>query len=276
MDFTEEKLKMLLKNYLNPSVTNGIKTEDNILDKIQDIYSTHFEKYRTRYTRIMVKDLTSDTDQQTEIVNEHKRAHRNGQENITQLLRKYYFPQMQAKISRIIKQCKICKENKYDRHPNKFILKHTPVPKYPGQFVHIDIYHTNNRVILTAIDKFSKYAQARVIKSRATEGIKAPLQDLLISFGTPENIVIDNEKSLNSSVITFMLEDQMGIKIYRTPPYTSSVNGQVEHFHSTLTEIMRCLNAEKLYNSFEELLINSLNRYNHSVHSTINKKPIEA
>lgn len=276
IDFTKDKLKLLLKKYLNPSVTNAIKTEDNILGKIQDIYSTHFGQFRIRYTRTMVTDLTSDTEQQTEILNEHKRAHRHTQENKVQLLQKYYFPQMRAKISKIVKQCKICLENKYERHPSKSNLKHTPLPEYPGHFIHLDIYHTNNRVILTAIDKFSKYAQAKIIKSRATEDIKAPLQDLLISFGTPENIVIDNEKSLNSSVITFMLEDQLGIKIYRTPPYTSTVNGQVERFHSTLTEIMRCLNAEKIYNSFEDLLRNSINKYNYSIHSTINKKPIEA
>lgn len=275
-EFTEDKLKLLLKKYLNPSVTNAISTEDHILGKIQDIYAKHFGQYKIRYTRIRVKDLISDTEQQTEILNEHRRAHRHAKENKTQLLQNFYFPQMQAKISKIIKQCKICRENKYERHPSKPTLKHTPLPEYPGQFIHLDLYHTNNRVILTAIDKFSKYAQARIVKSRATEDIKTPLQELLISFGTPENIVIDNEKSLNSSVITFMLEDQLGIKIYRTPPYTSTVNGQVERFHSTLTEIMRCLNAEKIYNSFEDLLRNSLNKYNHSIHSTINKKPIEA
>lgn len=222
----------------------------------------------------MVKDLTLDTEQETEIINEHKRAHRNPKENKLQLLRKFYFPHMHAKIKKIVKQCKICCGNKYDRHPNNIVLEKTPIPQYPGQYVHLDIYHTNNRVILTAIDKFSKYAQARIVKSRATEDIKYPLQELLTSFGTPENVVIDNEKSLNSASVTFMLENQLGIKIYKTPPYTSSINGQVERFHSTLTEIMRCTNAENVHNSFEDLLTNCLNKYNNSVHSTINRKPI--
>lgn len=274
-DFTKDKLVLILKKYLNPSVTNAIKTDDNILGKLQEIYSTQFTNYKVRYTRTIVTDLKLDTEQQREILNEHKRAHRNAKENKIQILRKFYFPHMQAKISKFVKQCKICQENKYERHPTKAILKNTPIPEYPGQIIHIDLYHTSNKIILTAIDKFSKYAQARIIKSRATEDLKLPLQELLISFGTPENVIIDNEKSLNSSVITFMLEDQLGVKIFRTPPYTSTVNGQVERFHSTLSEIMRCLNAEKLYDSFEELLNNSLNKYNHSVHSTINKKPIE-
>lgn len=67
----------------------------------------------------------------------------------------------------------------------------------------------------------------------------------------------------------------MGIKVYKTPPYSSTVNGQVERFHSTLTEILRCINAEKLHDSFEDLLDSSLSRYNHPIHSITNRKPIE-
>lgn len=126
-------------------MTNGVNTEDNILGRIQEIYPTHFGQYRSRYTRTMVTDLISVSDQQTEIINEHKRTHRHTEENKAQLLRKYYIPQMQAKISKIVKQCKICRENKYERHPNKLIPKHTPLPEYPGQFIHLDLYHTNNK-----------------------------------------------------------------------------------------------------------------------------------
>lgn len=44
-----------------------------------------------------------------------------------------------------------------------------------------------------------------------------------------------------------------------------------------ITEIKRCMNTGSLYNSFEELLINCLDKYNNnSVYSTVNKKPTEA
>ena len=56
-----------------------------------------------------------------------------------------------------------------------------------------------------------------------------------------------------------MLEDQNNIKVYRT------ANGQVERFHSTLTEILICLNAEKLYNSFNEMFTNTTNDFNAKV-----------
>ena len=84
----------------------------------------------------------------------------------------------------------------------------------------------------------------KLIKSRAAEDIKQHLQELLTAFGIPEKIVIDNEKSLNSDSIIFMLENQYGIEIFKTNPYSSSINSQVEPFHSTLIELLRCTKAE--------------------------------
>lgn len=274
-EFDDNILVDILKKYLNPLVTNAIKTEDSILGKIQTLYPLHFSRYKVKYCRKMIKDLTNNLEQENQILLEHNRAHRNAQENKTQLLQNFYFPQLNAKIKKVVKQCKICKTSKYERHPEKPILQATPIPKYPGHIVHLDIYHTNKKVILTALDKFSKYAVAHIVKSRATQDIKEPLKELLMFFGVPEKIVIDNEKSLNSAPIVHMLQNQFNIEIFRAPPYMSTVNGQVERFHSTLSEIIRCVKAEKIHDSFEDLLIKSIFRYNYSVHSTIKRKPVE-
>lgn len=94
-------------------------------------------------------------------------------------------------------------------------------------------------------------------------------------FGIPKEVVMDNEKAFNSASVLFMLEDQIGIQVYKTPPYKSSVNGQVERFHSTLAEIMRCTKADGIKRSFTALLDRSVNEYNNSIHSNTNKKPVE-
>lgn len=130
-------------------------------------------------------------------------------------------------------------------------------------------------LVLTALDKFSKYAQTKLIKSRAVEDIREPLRQLLYSFGIPKLIVVDNEKSFNSATIKFMLNDQLGIEIHKTPPYSSFVNGQVERFHSTLSEIMRCLKTNRVHESFEELIDKAVYEYNSSIHSTTGKRPID-
>lgn len=274
-DYNNDNLVRILKKCLNPSVINAILTEDHILGKIQELYRLHFSQYKVKYCRKMVTDLTEKIEQENKILKEHNRAHRNAQENKIQILRNFYFPQMNAKIRRIVKQCRICKLNKYERHPEKPILQATPIPKYPGHIVHLDIYYTNRKVILTAIDKFSKYATARIVKSRATEHIREPLRDILMFFGIPEKIVVDNEKSLNSAPIIHMLQNEYNIEIFKAPPYMSSVNGQVERFHSTLSEIMRCVKAERIHDSFEDLLNKAIYRYNYSIHSSIKNKPVE-
>lgn len=69
-----------------------------------------------------------------------------------------------------------------------------------------------------------------------------------------------------------MLEDELKISIHRTPAYHSVVNGQIERFYSTLGEIMRCLNTDKLSRNFEELIERAVNEYNHTIHSTTKKK----
>lgn len=256
--------------------TNCLKTTDQILGKAQEIYSTNFHKFKVLYTRKMVADIPNESDQEVEIINEHNRAHRSASENKTQLLERCYFPQMSAKINRVTKLCKICKENKYDRHPTNIRIQETPIPQYPGQIVHIDIYITERTSILTGIDKLTKYAQTRILKSRATEDIKQPLREILLSFGMPEIVVMDNEKSFNSKAIIFMMENQFNIKVFRIPPYASTVNGQIERFHSTLSEIMRCLKSEGTHLNLSELLDKSIFEYNNTVHSTLGKRPVDA
>lgn len=275
-NITTENLTDILRKFLNPSVTNCIKTNDEILGKLQEIYRDNFTHFRVRYSRNMVTDLKSEEEQEHEIINEHNRAHRNSTENKTQLLTKFYFPQMHSKIKKITSLCKICKENKYDRHPNKVKIQETPIPQYPGQIIHIDVFITEKKSILTAIDKFSKLAQVKILKSRSTEDIKEPLRELLLAFGMPQMVVMDNEKSFSSASIIFMLENQFRIKIFKIPPYSSSANGQIERFHSTLSELMRCLKAEKTHCTFPEILHMAVLEYNNSIHSTIKGKPFDA
>jgi len=70
----------------------------------------------------------------------------------------------------------------------------------------MDIYSTEKKLVLIAIDTFSKLAQGRIIKSKAIEDIEKPLHDILFYYGVPRYVVM--EKSLNSATITFMLRDQ--------------------------------------------------------------------
>jgi len=60
-------------------------------------------------------------------------------------------------------------------------------------------------------------------------------------------------KSLLNSASKFMMTDQLGIELYKGPPYKSTVNGQIERFDFTLSEIIRCLKDDGTHRGFEEL-----------------------
>lgn len=100
--------------------------------------------------------------------------------------------------------------------------------------MHIDIFTTEKKLVLTTIDKLSKYAMVRVIPLRAVEHIRGPLTVLMISFGIQKLVVIDNEKLLNSASISFLLKDQLGIDVFTISPYSSAVNGQTKWSDFTL------------------------------------------
>lgn len=102
------------------------------MGKIQELYPFHFSNYKIRFTQLQLEDVISDNEQESLILRTHNRAHRNARENKIQIIEKYYFPSMNQKINRIIKNCTVCKENKYDRHPAKPEIQPTPIPQYPG------------------------------------------------------------------------------------------------------------------------------------------------
>lgn len=173
----------------------------------------------------MVEDVISENAQENIVIETHTRAHRNAVENKQQILEKWYFPSMVSKIKRIVKLCSICKVNKYDRHPNNPRLNETHIPSYPGQVVHIDIFSTDRKLVMTALDKFSKYAQVKMLNGKSIEDVRRPLRDILFFIGVPKRVVIDNEKSLNSATILFMMKDELNIDVFTTPPYRSEANG---------------------------------------------------
>lgn len=180
---------------------------------LQELYLDHFRNYRIRFSNRQVKDVKNEQEQEEKILDYHKRAHRSAKENKLQILESCYFPAMTRKIKNLIKQCVVCKENKYDRHPMKPQIQATPIPQFPGQIVHLDIFLVGKELVLTAIDKFSKYATAKPIRSRAAEDIRQPLRDILFALN-PETVVMGNEKSFSSESIKFMIENEFGIQIF--------------------------------------------------------------
>lgn len=264
----------VLKRILNPNVINGIKIPESSIPSLQDVYTNHFYRYRIRITQRMVEDVTL-TDRIFNIIEqEHKRAHRNARENREQILEKFYFPAMSRQIREYIKQCETCKVNKYDRHPSKPHMQPTPIPNYPCEILHIDIFDIEKQKFLSCIDKFTKFAKLFPIKNRSSPHLKMMLTIALHYFTVPRALVMDNERGFLTPLVINYIRS-LGIEIYQTPTQRSEVNGQVERLHSTLIEIYRCLCKEIPRLTPEERVAITVDRYNNTIHSVTKRKPAD-
>lgn len=274
-NFSVQFLTDKLKEFINPQVLNGILTDEPTMGIIQEIYKEHYNPklVRARFSQKRVEDI-NDEEQQLEKIKEiHNYAHRNARENSLQLIKKIYFPRMAGLTQQYIKNCEICKTEKYERHPQKFIPIKTPNPKYPGDIIHIDIFvYNQHNLFLTSLDKFSKFLKIRPIKSKSILHVKDVLIELLYDWDLPTMIVIDNESSFVSNVIEQAIKN-LGIQIFKTPVHRSETNGQVERCHSTIREISRCLKFLNPEWNILQLIQESVHRYNNTIHSFTKDTP---
>lgn len=276
---TFNSLSSLLKTLeesIKTHTTNAIYCDQSVLAEIQNPILKKFPGVKFVYTQKLVIDLFNKNDQLDVVANEHNRAHRNLKENAKQISSTYFFPKIADLLKPIVTNCKICLENKYQRKPPKQEIGKTPIPNYPGEILHIDLFYTGNQHFLTCIDKFSKYAVAHPISSRSTVDIKPALLQILGQFNNTKLIISDNEKAFNSIAIKTILRNYFSIEQFLIPTLHSTSNGQVERFHSTLLEIARCIYQQQQIQDPIEIILLATNKYNNTFHSVIDAKPIQA
>lgn len=269
-----EALVSVLKETLNPNVVNGIKIPECSLYNLQDAYVNNFSKYKIRITQRIVEDVTIADRIFNIIEQEHKRAHRNARENREQILEKFYFPAMSRQIREYIRQCETCQFNKYDRHPSKPYIQPTPIPSYPCEILHIDIFEIERQKYLSCIDKFTKFAKLFPIKNKSSTHLRTKLTVALHYFTVPRALVMDNERGFLTPLVLNYIRS-LGVQVYQTPTQRSEANGQVERLHSTLIEIYRCLSVELPRLTPKERDAITVDRYNNTIHSVIKRKPAD-
>lgn len=260
---------------VNKDVVNAIKCDLPTLAFIQNKLVETFPSTKFWHSNKLVIDVHDENEQREIIVAEHGRAHRAVQENVKQILQDYFFPKMTRLTKEIVANCRICNKAKYDRHPQKQCIGKTPVPNQAGEILHIDIYSTQSKYFLTCVDKFSKFAIVQPIASRTIVDIEPCILQLMNFYPRTRIVYCDNEPSLNSGTIKSLLKNRFDVEIINSPPLHSSSNGQVERFHSTLSEIATCLKLEKHLSDTVEIILQATIEYNKSVHSVVDRRPID-
>lgn len=275
--FNEQILTSILKEFCDPTKTNGLHTSEEILGQLQEVFKKYFSRpglLKIRFTQTILRDVT-DSDEQEKIVREtHDRAHRGIQENKYQILREFYFPKITQHLKKHIRVCDNCNTSKYDRRPLIIPIQETPIPNYPYQILHLDIFQIESDYYLSSIDKFSKYGRMIPIRSRHAVHISKAIWETVTSFIIPNSLVMDNERAFQSPDIKGKLLD-LNIRVYLTPNSKSEVNGCVERFHSTIIELFRIQKQITPHLPSRNIVHIAVEKYNNTIHSSTLKTPKE-
>lgn len=267
----------ILKEYMDPRRSNCIMCPENVIQSLQIVYKNYFSRCKTFKLCISQKiliDLPNLEDQNSIIEDTHETAHRGIRENLEEIKRRFFFPNMKRKVRKYIILCDTCNKAKYERKPYKIKLGETPIPKQPIEIIHIDIYIAQPNLFLSVVDKFTRYGTLIPIKSRSIADIRKAIIKYITLYGTPSLIVSDNEPAIKSIEIRGLLSD-LNIQQYFTPSNHSQTNGIVERFHSTITEIFNANKHKYGEVSNKEKFLIACSLYNNSIHTATNMKPRE-
>lgn len=104
---------------------------------------------------------------------------------------------------------------------------------------------------------------------------KNALFQVLSRFRETKFVVSDNENASQANSIRDLLKNHFDAEQFFIPPLHSKSNGQVERFHSTLTEIARCARAQHDIVDTVDLIFIATLKYNQTVHSIVEARPID-
>lgn len=267
----------IFREYMHPSRVNCILCPEEWINTLQVVYRNHFARaksFKVILTQSILQDVISEEEQDDIIERVHERAHRGATENDGVIKKEFYFPKIKQRVQKYINLCETCLESKYERSPYKPKFAYTPLPTRPLDILHVDIFISAPYLFLSAIDKLSRYAILIPIKSRSIPDVKRGIIKLVTTFGTPKMIVCDNEVALKSIEIRGLLQ-RLNVEIYYTPSDHSEVNGIVERFHSTLSEIFRCMKDKYPDLTNKEIYKIATSLYNTTIHTATKLKPVE-
>ena len=272
----ETVVTSILKEYLNTKRQTVILTDDDTFLIVQSVFTKFFHRSGAKLVRstIFLKDITERDEQEKIIRDYHQNSnHRGMTECLQHLKRDIYFPTMKHVISKI-NSCDICQRYKYDRKREKLKFEITETPSKPLEIVHIDIYSVHKTNFLTKVNKFSKFSSAYALNARTSVNLIKCLRHYFSHHGIPKKVVSDNGSEFVCTLFREFLE-LYDIEFHNICAKTSTGNSPVERFHSTLTELIRIIKAQKKDTTIEEVVDDAVLTYNSSIHSTTKLSPFE-
>lgn len=205
-------------------------------------------------------------------------GHLDTQRTFARLSSTFWWPTLWHDTKSWIEQCDPCQKVKIPRTQHKGQIHDGFVPKYPFQYVAMDITElpaSNNDMqhILVFLDLYTRWVEIKVFDHcpDAVEITDALLTQVITRHGTPEFLISDNGPNIAAEVITQVCRNLETKRIFASP-YSPQTNGAVERFNRTLKSILAKLVQDRQY-SWLQYLPSVIYAYRTAYHASIQDSP---
>ena len=195
-----------------------------------------------------------------------------GMSRMKSLARSYFWwPGLDAEIEELVRNCVECSLT--SRNPLKAPAHPWLVPQHPWQRVHVDHAQFKDRLLLVAIDAYSKWPEVHVVSSTSAQQTIDKLRGMFACHGLPTTLVFDNGSPFQSAEFhKFMTAN--GILHRRVPPYHPASNGLAENMVKTVKHALSKVKITKDA-TIETHIAHFLATYRNSRHATTLWTPAE-
>jgi transposase InsO family protein len=225
------------------------KNTDGSLGPSQQINNTMLVQQEQRVPAYVPEEL------EQEVISSHHDDPLHGHPGITRTMelikRHYEFPNMKDKVSKFIKQCVSCQQNKHSTHAKYGEAQAMEPPTAPWTNITMDfvtqlpvskdpvtdyVYDS----IFVVVDRFTKAAEFVPFRhSYTAEQLARVFLDRIIRHhGIPESIISDRDKLFTSNYWTTMLA-AIGTKKKLSTAYHPQTDGQTERVNQTMETYLR-------------------------------------
>ena len=186
------------------------------------------------------------------------------------LARSYvWWPQMNAEIEEVVKQCPNCQESRPS--PAMAPLHPWEWPSHPWQRLHLDFAGPFlGHMYLVLVDAHSKWMEVHLMQSITASKTIESLRIIFSTHGLPRTIVTDNGPTFTSSEFAKFVSSN-SIRHIKSSPYHPSTNGLAERAVQSLKQGLK----RNLDFPVQERLSKFLFKYRITPHSTTDVPPSE-
>lgn len=194
---------------------------------------------------------------------------------IGKAIERYYWPNMGKEIKEYIESCDSCQ--RFGK-PRKIQLTESIPVIRPFYQIGIDFVgplertENGNRYIIVAMDYFTKWPEARAVKTAtAKEAAQFLYEEIICRHGTPSVILSDRGAHFVNETIQ-LLKEEIGFQHKLASSYHPQTNGLTENFNGTLCRsIAKCLQTSE--SNWDQLIPSILFAYRTLKHESTKYTP---